>query len=113
MLLRKLNYRNIVLGCDDSSEVVGVLKRDSQFVYVRWLGFIERSDALRMFGAIPVKIEVVAYSQCDDIPAVWVDLNQKKGELIQGCYTGAGVCAVTERGIPRIVTRTGSSLEDH
>lgn len=108
MLLRKLNYRNIILGNEFSGEAVGILRRNGEFGYFTWLGFIERVDAIRWEGAVPVKIEIAAYSLNDDMPASWVNLDRKNGEMVHGCYVGHGVFGVTEDGVPRIVKRTCS-----
>ncbi|AUM11032.1 hypothetical protein [Ketobacter alkanivorans] len=62
MLLRKLNYRNILLDRERSGEVVGILRHDGEVGYFSWLGFIERDEAFGLGGTVPVKLEVVAYS---------------------------------------------------
>lgn len=106
MLLRKLNYRNIVLDHEETGEVVGVLKRTGEVTYVRWKGFVERCDALAMNRALPVKLDVAAYSMNDSMPAAWIELECGSGEMIQGCYVGDGVYAVCDNGVPSIVRRT-------
>lgn len=106
MLLRKLNYRNILLDLERSGDVVGILRRDGELGYFSWLGFIERDEAVVLEGAVPVKLEVVAYSLRDGMPAEWINLDRVSGEMIQGCFVGNGVYAVIESGVPRIVRRT-------
>ena len=106
MLLRKLNYRNIMLGNERTGETVGVLLRNGEFRYFTWLGFIEREKARSLVGGIPVKLEIAAYSMNADMPANWVDLDIESGQTIQGCYDGFGVYAVTEHGVPRVVKRS-------
>ena len=106
MLLRELNYRNILLDQERSGELVGIQKRDGEVGYFSWLGFIERDEAVVLEGAVPVKLEVAAYSFRDGMPAKWIDLDRVSGEMIQGCFVGNGVYAVIERGVPRIVRRT-------
>lgn len=103
MLLRRLNYRNILLGPERSGEGVGILRRDGEFRHHTWLGFIERAEAVTRLGAVPVKIEVVAYSLKDEMPADWINLDQENGDMIQGCFVGDGVYAVVEKGVPRVV----------
>ena len=82
---------------------MGILRRDGEVGYFSWLGFIERAEAIAWPGAVPVKIDVVAYSLRDGMPADWVDLNKENGEMIQGCFVGNGVYAVVKDGMPRIV----------
>ena len=86
--------------------MVGILKRDGEVGYFSWLGFIERDKAVVLEGAVPVKLEVVAYSLRDGMPAEWIDLDRVSGEIIQGGFVGNGVYAVIESGEPRIVRRT-------
>lgn len=102
LLLRKLNYRNIVLGGECTGESVGVLRRDGEFFYVTWLGFIEACDALMLPEAKPVKLKIAAYALEQDMPANWIDLVDC--QMIQGCYVGKGAYGVTCNGIPRLVT---------
>ena len=90
-----------------TGEVVGILRRDGEISYLKWLGFVERTDAANWLSAVSVKIDVVAYSIKDCMPAYWIDLDRGTGEMIQGCYVGTGVYAVTEQGVPRVVKRTG------
>ena len=101
MLLRKLNYRNIVLAGECTGESVGVLRRNGGFFYVTWLGFIEAGDALKLPEAKPVKLLIAAYALEQDMPAKWFDLAE--GQMIQGCYVGYGAYGVTCEGIPRLV----------
>lgn len=105
MLLRKLNYRNIVLSNECSGEAVGILRRDGEFFYVTWLGFIERDEALKFSEARPVKLKIAAYALQPDPPAKWVNLAE--GEMIQGCFVGHGAYGVVSEGVPRIVKSNG------
>lgn len=84
-LIRKQNYRNILLEDSTDGETVGVLKRDGSIRQIRWLGFINRRDAKRIRGQ-PVKLVI---SRVDG-----VDL--EAGEYVQGCLTDAGVYAVVD-----------------
>lgn len=102
MLLRKLNYRNIVLSGTFSGESVGILRRNGELFYTTWLGFIDVDDALKLPEAKPVKLKIAAYALEQDMPANWIDLVDY--QMIQGCYVGKGAYGVTCNGIPRLVT---------
>ena len=106
MLLRKLNYRNIILCRERSTDAVGVLLRSGEIRYFNWLGFVERAQARHIGNGIPVKLEIAAYSMNDDMPAHWIDLDIAGGQMIQGCHIGSGVHAVMEDGVPRVVKKS-------
>lgn len=104
LLLRKLNYRNIILSAERCGESVGILRCNSEYLYVTWLGFIEREDAVKLPNARPVKLKIAAYALEPDPPAKWINLAE--GEMIQGCYVGYGAYGVICEGVPRLVTTT-------
>jgi len=104
LLLRKLNYRNIVLNGTFSGESVGILRRNGEIFYTMWLGFIDVGDALKVRESIPVKLSIAAYALENDIPAVWVNLAE--GQMVQGCFVGRGVYGVVSHGIPKVVARS-------
>ena len=54
VLCRRLNHRNIELRADTRGEVVGVLRRNGDYGFVPWLGFIDRAEARRT--GRPVKL---------------------------------------------------------
>ena len=102
LLLRRLNYRNIILDKNNlEAETIGVYRKDGELSYYRFMGFVEREDTALMTGAKPVKLNVASYSEQDSFPADWTPV--PNGFAIQGCMIGRGVYAVVENGVPRIV----------
>lgn len=94
----KFNYRNIELHADTRAETIGVLLRNGEFRYRRWIGFIDEEKARRLPSALPVLLQVTRY--CDgDYPTGWVEV--PSGHFVQGCLIEAGVYAVT-RGQVRV-----------
>ncbi len=104
-LRRKMNYRNIVLSSEQNSEGVGVRLKSGDYTYKRWLGFVSREQAgrwqMEQLLAIPVKLEINAYSQGEGLGYPWHELS--RGQYIQGCLTGLGVYGVLDRGTPRLI----------
>lgn len=102
LLLRKMNYRNIILDeSNTESETVGVYRGSGELSYVRFLGFIERDYAAVMNGAKPVKLSVASYSERNSLPADWIPV--PTGYAVQGCLLTKGVYGVVENGVPRVV----------
>jgi hypothetical protein len=95
ILCRKLNHRNIELHHSSRGESVGVLRRNGDYRFVPWLGFIDRNDA-RTRGR-PVKLVISRVGQLDGARTLWRDLGP--GEYVQGCLTRAGAFAVTDTDI--------------
>lgn len=87
-IFRKQNYRNIRLEHDTENETVGVLARDGRAHQVRWLGFIERSEA-KIAGGRPVKLVISRVGRIDLEP----------GQYVQGCLVENGVYAVTDSAV--------------
>ena len=102
VLCRKLNHRNIELHHSTRGEAVGVLKRDGEYAYVPWLGFLDRVEA-RGRGR-PVKLLIARVGRLDGAHMVWRDL--VAGEHVQGCLTAGGAYAVTDTDV-RIVRGSG------
>lgn len=98
ILCRKLNHRNIELHHSTRGEAVGVLKRNGEYGFVPWLGFLERSKAART--GRPVKLQIARVGLLDGVRTHWRDL--KPGEHVQGCLTREGAYAVMDLDV-RIV----------
>jgi hypothetical protein len=92
VLCRKLNHRNIELHHSTRGESVGVLRRNGEYAFVPWLGFIDRREA----GARgrPVKLLIARVGRLDGARTLWRDL--EPGQHVQGCLTRAGAYAVTD-----------------
>jgi len=95
ILARWLNNRLIELRPDTKSETVGVLTRQGDYRYVRWLGFVERSQAAKL--GRPVKLEINRIGHAGDFGAHWQDV--PSGRHVQGCLTSAGVYAVVDESV--------------
>jgi len=101
-LLRiKINYRKIILDNDCSTEEIAVLRKDGEYRYLRFLGFITRDDAIALDCSLPVKLKVDAYAAKDDVSIKWTTIPTNKH--LQGCLTARGVYGVITKSIPRIV----------
>ena len=59
-LLRRLNYRRVPLTDNAAGESVGVLRPNGEVMPVRWMGFIERSEARCAPDAKPVRLADIA-----------------------------------------------------
>ena len=100
-LLRKFNYRNIVLTNHTEAENVGVLDDTDHPRYFPWLGFIS-SDVLESpYCAINVRLEINAYSLGDADYGPWMPIPE--GKTIEGLFTHRGVYAVLDRDVPRFI----------
>jgi hypothetical protein len=93
-LYRRLNYRNIELSINTIGEQVGVLRRDGSVRMVRWLGFIDRSEARALPGAVPVKLVVARVVENGDTA---VDV--PRGSYVKGCWIESGAFAVIAKTI--------------
>lgn len=82
---------------------VGVLTKDGEYRHYPWNGFIERSDVMKMAGAIPVKLFAVAYTTSNDEWGPWIDLTPD--QALQGCWHEGSVWIVVVDGAPRVVQR--------
>ena len=89
-LLWKLNHRNVELHADSKGQV-GVRRRDGTYRYVKWLGFMSKTDA-QASGGIPVKIQAARIGRREGWNIRWQDLPD--GSHVQGCLTVNGVYAV-------------------
>ena len=69
-----------------------MLRRSGEYRYVRWLGFIQRDDAI-LLGK-PVKLQISRIGRSADFGTVWDDV--PKGKHVQGCLTRDGAYAVVE-----------------
>jgi hypothetical protein len=92
VLSRKLNHRNIELHDSTRGEAVGILRRNGEYSYVPWLGFIDRHKAART--GRPVKLCIARIGRANGVGTRWRDL--RPGEHVQGCLTREGAYAVTD-----------------
>lgn len=97
-LMRRLNYRHIILGESTEDKTVGVLRKDGSYGYLPWLGFIEL-DTARGRGK-PVRLEVIRVTSGDGF-GDWQAL--EAGEYAQGCLVTQGVYGVLAGGKPRVI----------
>lgn len=95
ILCRKLNHRNIELHHTSSGESVGVRRRNGEYRYVAWLGFLDRGEA-RERGQ-PVKLLVTRVGRSTSHGTVWRDL--ATGQHVQGCLTRQGAYAVIDTDV--------------
>lgn len=84
LIRTRINYRRFVLGQDVMGTTVGVLTKDGEYRYFPWSGFIEKRDAMKISGAIPVKLFALAYATSDDEWGPWTDLTPD--QALQGCW---------------------------
>ena len=94
ILYRRHNYRNIRLEQGTENETVGVLARDGKSHQIRWLGFIERSEA-KLIGGKPVKLVISIVGRLD----------LEAGQYVQGCLVDTGVYAVTDSAVAIVKAR--------
>lgn len=97
-LMRRLNYRHIILGEDTQHESVGVRLKDGTWRYLPWLGFLDVDTAAAR--GRPVKLEVIRVTDGDGL-GDWERL--EAGQFAQGCLVGHGVFGVLVDGSPRII----------
>ena len=95
ILSRKLNHRNIELHHTSRGESVGVRRRNGEYRYVPWLGFLDRCDA-RDRGR-SVKLLVARVGRSTQHGTVWRDL--EPGQHVQGCLTRQGAFAVVDTDV--------------
>jgi len=98
ILLRTLNKRNIELHAQTRGETVGVLRKDGEYRYVPWLGFIDRHVAVDT--GRPVRLLIARVGRQQNLNVCWQDVEQ--GKHIQGCLTDRGAYAITDQDV-RIV----------
>jgi hypothetical protein len=92
VLARSLNKRVIELRSATRGETVGVLRRNGDYQYRAWLGFVDRREALKL--GKPVKLQITRVGQQGDFGTAWRDV--PKGRHVQGCLTSQGVYAVVD-----------------
>jgi hypothetical protein len=95
VLARYLNKRLIELHGSTRGETVGILRRNGDYRFCAWLGFIDRREALKT--GKPVKLQIARVGQQGDFGTDWRDI--PKGRHVQGCLTGQGVYAVVDWGV--------------
>ncbi|MEZ5553153.1 MAG: hypothetical protein R3E82_19885 [Pseudomonadales bacterium] len=95
VLCRRLNHRNIELHGDTRGEVIGVLRRNGDYGFVPWLGFIDRVKAQRR--GRPVKLLIARVGRTDGISTRWFDI--RPGGHVQGCLTERGAFAVIDQEV--------------
>lgn len=95
ILARYLNKRLIELHGTTRGETVGVLRRNGDYQFRPWLGFVDRRAALGL--GRPVKLQVARVGQQGDFGTEWRDV--PKGRHVQGCLTRQGVYAVVDWGV--------------
>ena len=109
-LMRRLNYRHIILGEQTEQESVGVLTRAGDYRYLPWIGFIEVERARSLPQARPVKLKIMAVSPTQGL-GDWSKLYP--GDHVQGCLVSTGVYGVLVAGLPRIIGATDSKAASH
>jgi hypothetical protein len=102
-LMRRLNYRHIILGEHTERESVGVLTREGDYRYLPWIGFIEVERARSLLHARPVKLKIMAVSPTQGL-GDWSQLCA--GDHVQGCLVSSGVYGVMVAGVPRVIGAT-------
>ena len=100
----KLNYRNLQFDTNPAKDQVPIRRRrNGEYFYASWLGFIDLDIARKKPYAIPVKINITAYSIEEGISPQWINVDSER-EHLQGCFTNKGVYGVMiNKGTPRIV----------
>ena len=109
-LMRRLNYRHIILAQHTEQENVGVLTREGDYRYLPWIGFIEVERARTLAHARPVKLKITAISSMQGV-GDWSQLCA--GDHVQGCLVARGVYGVLVAGLPRIIAATDSNAASH
>lgn len=90
VLLRMLNARAIELHSGSKGETVGVLRRNGDYQYKPWLGFVTR-EAAKIMGK-PVKLLICRTGETRGVHVEWEGVPE--GKHVQGCLTGTGVHAL-------------------
>ena len=102
----RLNYRLIELSGINPIGSVGVRRNDGTYDYRRWAGFIPVETAREWASedlAMPVKLQVEAWSPGDDGTGPWHTL--EPGQHVQGCLRCDGVYGVLADGDLRICSK--------
>lgn len=94
IISRRFNAKHIAMDDDSRGETIGVLLRDGRCRYVKWLGFIDRTEAMGMARARPVKLEIARVGVKQGLGNQWTDLED--GEYVVGCMTEEGAYAVAD-----------------
>ena len=76
-------------------ETVGVLRKDGEYRYVPWLGFVDRQVA-RDTGR-PVRLLICRVGRQEDLSVQWEDV--ATGKHVQGCLTDRGAYAVIDEDV--------------
>ena len=97
-LLRKFNYRNIVLADGVEAENVGVLDASGYPRYFPWCGFISSDQLVASSITVSLRLEIHAYSHGDGYMDSWRAIPE--GKYVLGCQIGYGVYGVLEKGRP-------------
>ena len=95
VLARFLNKRIIELRSGTKGETVGILRRNGDYEYRPWLGFVDRRQAIKL--GRPVKLQIARVGQQGEFATDWKDV--PKGRHVQGCLTRDGVYAVVDWGV--------------
>ncbi len=90
VLTRRLNYKVIELRSTTHGQTIGVLQRNGDYLYLSWLGFIDREKA-RCVGT-PVRLKVSRIGLMNEWDTQWSEV--PTGKHVQGCLTSDGVYAV-------------------
>ena len=92
------HYGDRVLSDGQADEVVGYLARGGNRRYVRWLGFIDRTEARGLEGARPVRLADITRVGVDEWPSpAWHDV--PTGMSVHGCLTSEGAYAVYDTAV--------------
>lgn len=97
ILCRKLNARNIQLCQDTKGQTVGVLRRNGEYRYLPWLGFLDRSEASTGGKSVKLLIDRIGQGDSDGWNIKWVDV--ERGRHVLGCLTPQGVFAVIDQSV--------------
>ncbi|MEM6484684.1 MAG: hypothetical protein AAF662_06845 [Pseudomonadota bacterium] len=105
-LLWRNGHRKILFHADGPNTHVAILRSCGELRCVFWLGFISVRGAKAIPGALPVRLEITAYTMGDGFDSDWLAIPPDKN--IQGCLVTnnqrvAGAFAVFEDGKPRLV----------
>lgn len=99
----RINYRNYTLSEPAPGDTIGIITRDGNYRHCRWRGFIERTAALAMPGATPVKLFGQAYKLEEGLIGGWIEI--ENSQSLVGCWMDGNVWAVLYEGTLRVVSR--------
>ena len=109
ILNRKQNYANRRL-VDDAAGDVGYQLPNGEHRYVRWLGFIERRDALALPGARPVRlVNISRVGRQGAISDAWDDIPADR--CVHGCLTDQGAYAIYDEQVAFVPTSTSKKMQ--